>query len=741
MILYPPLVNTSLPAFAADTEEIKFYYKLPNTMGSAVGLSLYYTIVNQSSNDSVLKASDTMVNGAEEANINTDDNGELYFIINKNSIEGGWKPGNIYKVQLRFYNMANNSYSEWSSVCYLKATSNTDEIEVSILNAENSGSTIYVEAPRFFGYVNIPDATEYETKYKFDLYEYSSGNLIESTGWKAHLTTENDTVVFSQLLNNFSRYYLYYSIKTNNGYEKTVRYSFLCSFNILGNPSLFIKGESDCEEGCILLNIQSEESISTNLILRRTDSRSNFIKWEDYKIFNILDEKANIQFKDYLIEHGIEYKYGIQILSKEGYRGELIQSDIICANYEHIFLVGNNKQLKIKFNPKISNWKRNLQESKVDTIGSQYPFITRNGNVNYFTFPINGLISYHMDEKEAFCSKNSLCVNSQITTDNANHVNLTNDNIVLEREFKNKVEEFLTNGDYKYFKSPTEGIKLIALTGVSLTPQESLGRMIYSFSSTAYEVGQTNLVNLLDLEIVNSGEYKEVKDMGDKEIGGVLPSFRVSTPNEDIYSKIKERLEITINDTYKRKLKYIKNLKIEITNPQVILAGGYGITLYQEPNNKGMTSVTISKELAYYELNDVIPIYGLKASRTNAQMNISYTAVCYYEEIKQEVDNNTNYVAVSRFAQLNETFAESKGNVDIIKGFTVNNPDVVKILNLTYLRIDAMPGTRLEINKMPVIIGDSGIMEYRDISITSAKFISDAAASVSAIFNGVANGY
>ena len=44
-----------------------------------------------------------------------------------------------------------------------------------------------------------------------------------------------------------------------------------------------------------------------------------------------------------------------------------------------------------------------------------------------------------------------------------------------------------------------------------------------------------------------------------------------------------------------------------------------------------------------------------------------------------------------------------------------------------------MPGTQLEINKMPVIIGDSGIMEYRDISITSAKFISDAAASVSAI--------
>jgi hypothetical protein len=74
----------------------------------------------------------------------------------------------------------------------------------------------------------------------------------------------------------------------------------------------------------------------------------------------------------------------------------------VFVEYEDMFLVGENKQLKIKFNPKISSLKRQLQETKTETIGSKYPFIRRNGAVNYFTFPIAGLISYKMDEQSLF---------------------------------------------------------------------------------------------------------------------------------------------------------------------------------------------------------------------------------------------------------------------------------------------------------------------------------------------------
>lgn len=71
-------------------------------------------------------------------------------------------------------------------------------------------------------------------------------------------------------------------------------------------------------------------------------------------------------------------------------------------DFEDSFLYDGEKQLKIRFNPKVNSFKKNLLEAKVDTIGSQYPFIFKNGNVDYKEFPISGLISRLMDEQNLF---------------------------------------------------------------------------------------------------------------------------------------------------------------------------------------------------------------------------------------------------------------------------------------------------------------------------------------------------
>ena len=71
------------------------------------------------------------------------------------------------------------------------------------------------------------------------------------------------------------------------------------------------------------------------------------------------------------------------------------------AEWEHAFLLestGNGKlsgtkQLKLKFDFQISSYKTNISESKTDTIGSKYPFIRRNGNMYYRSFPITGTIT------------------------------------------------------------------------------------------------------------------------------------------------------------------------------------------------------------------------------------------------------------------------------------------------------------------------------------------------------------
>jgi len=59
-----------------------------------------------------------------------------------------------------------------------------------------------------------------------------------------------------------------------------------------------------------------------------------------------------------------------------------------------MFLFDGTRQLKIQYNPKVSSFKNDILESKIDTIGSKYPFFFRNGHVHYKEFPISGLISY-----------------------------------------------------------------------------------------------------------------------------------------------------------------------------------------------------------------------------------------------------------------------------------------------------------------------------------------------------------
>ena len=76
-----------------------------------------------------------------------------------------------------------------------------------------------------------------------------------------------------------------------------------------------------------------------------------------------------------------------------------------------MFLFDGEKQLKIRFNPKVSSFKNYILETKVDTIGSKYPFFFRNGSVKYKEFPINGLISCLMDEEQLFMENEFVSTN------------------------------------------------------------------------------------------------------------------------------------------------------------------------------------------------------------------------------------------------------------------------------------------------------------------------------------------
>lgn len=269
----------------------------------------------------------------------------------------------------------------------------------------------------------------------------------------------------------------------------------------------------------------------------RASDKDNFSKWSVLRRITFEDSLKVMEwsFKDVTIEQGVQYKYSFRQYNDNGLYSKRKKTEPIMADFEDIFLCDNEKQIKIRFNPKVSSFKTTRLESKMDTIGGKHPFIFRNGIVEYKEFPIQGLISYYLDDNEEFLkdSYKELGIvfgknlerlgNSEKLKDNINQqikntstTNLENYNIKAEREFKLKLSDWLSNGEIKLFKSPSEGNYFVRLMNISLSPEDRLNRMIHNFSCQAYEVMDYNYDNLLNLNYY-SLENEAVRYIGNIE--------------------------------------------------------------------------------------------------------------------------------------------------------------------------------------------------------------------------------
>lgn len=69
---------------------------------------------------------------------------------------------------------------------------------------------------------------------------------------------------------------------------------------------------------------------------------------------------------------------------------------------ESTFLTTKNHQLRLTGNVSVSSLKRNTNDAFQTTIGSQYPFYSRNSKMNYRTFTLNGVVSILFDPTATF---------------------------------------------------------------------------------------------------------------------------------------------------------------------------------------------------------------------------------------------------------------------------------------------------------------------------------------------------
>jgi hypothetical protein len=219
----------------------------------------------------------------------------------------------------------------------------------------------------------------------------------------------------------------------------------------------------------------------------------------------------------------VSYRYGLQLIKpnkqltarKEalyytnmGDEANNYQVAKLQVDFEDAFLSDGERQLCIRYNPKIASFKSTILESKIDTLGGKHPFIFRNGNVNYKEFSISGLISMLMDKNGHFlpaAEKDDMTrfiTPGYLQSSGSSETNLTMDNFAKERNFKMEVLSWLTNGKPKVFRAPGEGNYIIRTMNVSLTPNDTLGRMLHTFNCTAYEIADFNMTNLLHYNLM-----------------------------------------------------------------------------------------------------------------------------------------------------------------------------------------------------------------------------------------------
>ena len=330
-----------------------------------------------------------------------------------------FRVGQYYKIQIA-YSTSAGIIGHYSSVGTAKYTTEPT-VYIEELNEDKNNFHQYT-------YTGVysqkgKDTTEKLYSYRFNLYDLNY-NLILTSGEKIHNSINDDfpyesknNYVINKDLEQDQKYYLRYEITTINGMNYTSPFYPVMQKNSI-NPNFEFEvfaDASDRENGTIQVFLQgvideeskSEKPVTGSFKLLRAGDNTNYTEWNEILDFNLYSQEPSRKlFTDFTIEHGVSYKYAVVQCSQFNLWSNKKESNIVHSDFEHAYLYDGERQLKIKFDPKVSSFKNTLLESKTDTIGSKHPFIFRNGNVSYKEFPISGLISLQMDEDNLFFNSN-----------------------------------------------------------------------------------------------------------------------------------------------------------------------------------------------------------------------------------------------------------------------------------------------------------------------------------------------
>lgn len=698
--------STFAPAFV-NTTSPRIYFSI-SPFNTAADISrVHISLVNQTTSENALKDA-TGILISEGLQYDTEV-GMYYVVVPVDHVKNGtdstgWNYNQFYQLQLRFDSydgdgILNNSdyfishlayFSEWSEIQLLRPILQPqillrtfDTNDGSVTPAFNQG-IIPISGKLYFGNENYSDETETLQSFYIEVITRDSKETVLTTetvytGGNFDINTISYNLDLSGLdVDNTVQFIMRVHITTSNNYTMYKDYDFdIADYTTEDTWSPTIEVSLDNENGIATVVINNVNTVFGTMYVRRSSSVSNFKEWESLWEDSVAGT-VELTLTDNTVGSGIWYQYSVQLQNTAGAMTPVTRSERIFPDFYTAILSRGDKQIGILYNYQISNYKPVVNRQKMDTLGGRYPKFAENAALNYIQFSISGLISSQEDEEHLFMNEEDYYGDRYLdyTIYNENNDIDENYNYFWERAFRQELVKWLNDGEPKLYRSKTEGLMVVMLTDISLTPNKTLSRRLYDFSATVYEVQDGNSLSILD----SLGIY-DVHNKSDNQSSGSggsgdepEPEYVVVEKPGQLYSEqvsnmVSGRVDIVAN-TIMRRLQeryggvqsdknpsegYLTNVKIHFeSKPHMFIQTGGGlqlvtdITQYSsedrqriqlgysfEVNNQGTAPsdamVFFVNQMGYYQIPDTIDVTSLFFPQTDDIVTVEYI-VTYKEK-------------------------------------------------------------------------------------------------------------
>lgn len=769
--LYPPVVDNKINVFLKDNNYCRLYFSLSRFNNEDDIKYVLFSLKNFKTGRSILNAEIS----TDATNLFKDEEGRYYIDIKStNTALGEFYNDTLYSIQLRFASknasdidnflikpqyprpgIATGPYlsskwiienkeflSEWSGVTFIKpilkpyiVINGFDNTETKITNQFLSNISGKID----YDIEQDEEEDEKLKKYCISIIDRNENEIYNSGFIYSNIYNKNqiEYIITKNTQKEGRQYKLQITCETENGYIFSSSYNYMIIRDIAEKLSLFVDTVSNNKDASIDIIVKSNQgALIGNFIISRSSNKDtkDFSYYEDIYILSLEEPSLEFSWKDYTAESGVLYKYGIQRLDYQKNRSVMsISTEPCMLDLDCSYLLDKERKLKIMYNSSISSFQSNFLDTKIDTIGSKYPFIVRTGAVEYKQFPISGLITFFCNEEGYFLNE-ELLYNGNSEYYHAynykNNINEYNDTIG-ERIFREKVIEFLQNGEIKLFKSGTEGNVLVRLMDVSFTPEQILNRRIYSFSATAYEIDECSIDNYIKYKIQDFGKEGTLQNSTFLELGQSV--IDETFWQNDIISSMTPLEKIIYNKNIELEDKIIKPKSIKWirinfnSSPKTIIYNGYEY-IYDNFNNFP-NQKKISGHLFFLKEKQII-VPHLKeyiiSSENIGLLDLFFLSgdcftidyVCEMEIKKYNIinENYSNYNI--ELGQIQETIEPEENVFNIIS--KKYNSTQTKMYSLDQIEIECIPGAVFYIKNIfdktheKHIIGDTGVLKLYD---------------------------